>query len=121
MLECRDELSGFLHAMSVLEDRLGPLLLQFPYFNKKNFPNPEDFFARLVPFLEQLPSGFQYALEVRNKYFVNSQLLEILHKKNIALALIDHPWMTPIAQLASKFDLVTADFTYPTTCTSWAP
>ncbi len=112
MLDCHDELTGFLHAMSFLEDRLGPLLLQFPYFNKKAFPESEDFFARLVPFLEQLPSGFQYALEVRNKYFVDAQLLEILHKKNIALALIDHPWMTPIAQLASKFDLVTADFTY---------
>ena len=41
--------------MSLLEDRLGPLLLQFPYFNKKAFARPEDFFARLAPFLEELP------------------------------------------------------------------
>ena len=110
--DCREELATFLGAMSLLEDRLGPLLLQFPYFNKKTFPNPEDFLARLRPFLEELPSGFKFALEVRNKYFVNAQLLDILHKKNIALALIDHPWMTPIAQLASKLDVVTADFAY---------
>ena len=112
LLDCRQELAGFLRAMSLLEDRLGPLLLQFPYFNKKVFPSPEDFNARLVPFLEGLPGGFKFALEVRNKYFVNAQLLDTLHKKNVALALIDHPWMTPIAQLVSKFDLVTADFTY---------
>jgi uncharacterized protein YecE (DUF72 family) len=70
------------------------------------------FFARLTPFLEELPSGFRFALEVRNKYFVNAQLLDILRKKGVALALIDHPWMTPISQLASTQDLVTADFAY---------
>ena len=37
---------------------------------------------------------------------------DILRKKGVALALIDHPWMTPISQLASKLDLVTADFAY---------
>jgi uncharacterized protein YecE (DUF72 family) len=39
-------------------------------------------------------------------------LLDLLRKKKIALALIDHPWMTPISELASKFDLITAGFTY---------
>jgi uncharacterized protein YecE (DUF72 family) len=96
----------------LLEDRLGPLLLQFPYFNKKTFARPEDFLVRLIPFLEELPGEFQYALEVRNKYWVNARLLDILRKRGVALALIDHPWMTPIGQLAGKLDLVTADFAY---------
>ena len=71
--DCREELANFLRTMSLLEDRLGPLLLQFPYFNKKAFARPEDFLARLTPFLEELPGGFQYALEVRNKYWVNAR------------------------------------------------
>ncbi len=112
LLDCREDLTTFLRAMSLLEDRLGPLLLQFPYFNKKTFASPEDFFARLVPFLEELPGNFKFALEVRNKNIVTAQLLEILRKNKIAFALNDHPWMTPIAELASKFDVVTADFTY---------
>lgn len=33
-------------------------------------------------------------------------------RRNVALALIDHPWMTPIRQLAAKLDVVTADFTH---------
>ena len=99
--------------MSLLDDRLGPLLLQFPYFNKKTFARQEDFLVRLIPFLEELPSGFQFALEVRNKHWVNARLLDILRRKRVALALIDHPWMTPISQLvSSKLDLVTADFAY---------
>jgi uncharacterized protein YecE (DUF72 family) len=112
LLDCREELLGFLRAMSLLEDRLGPLLLQFPYFNKKTFASAEDFIARLAPFLEELPSGIKFALEVRNKYFVNARLLDLLRKKGVAFALIDHPWMTPIARLAGKLDLVTADFAY---------
>jgi len=110
--DCREELANFLRAMSLLEDRLGPLLLQFPYFSKKAFAGPEDFLARLNPFLEELPGGFQYALEVRNKHWVNERLLDTLRKKRVALALIDHPWMTPISQLVSKLDVVTADFAY---------
>ena len=51
---CHEELANFLRTTSVLEDRLGPLLLQFPYFNKKAFARPEDFLARLTPFLEEL-------------------------------------------------------------------
>lgn len=109
---CRAELADFLRTMSLLEDRLGPLLLQFPYFNQKVFARPEDFLARLAPFLEELPDGFQYALEVRNKYWVNPRLLDVLRKKRMALALIDHPWMPPISQLVTKLDLVTADFVY---------
>ena len=112
MHDCRDETTNFLRVMSLLEDRLGPLLLQFPYFNKNSFARPEDFLARLTPFLEELPSGFQYALEVRNKWWVNARLLDILRKKRIALALIDHPWMTPVSQLVNKLDVITANFVY---------
>jgi uncharacterized protein YecE (DUF72 family) len=110
--DCREELANFLRTMSLLEDRLGPLLLQFPYFNAKAFARPEDFLTRLTSFLDKLPGEFQYALEVRNKYWVNARLLDILRKKGVALALIDHPWMTPIPQLMSKLDVATAGFTY---------
>jgi uncharacterized protein YecE (DUF72 family) len=109
---CREELAEFLRVMSLLEDRRGPLLLQFPYFNKKAFARPEDFLDRLAPFLEALSGEFTYAVEVRNKYWVNARLLEILRRKKVALALIDHPWMPPIQQLMSKLDVVTAGFTY---------
>jgi uncharacterized protein YecE (DUF72 family) len=110
--DCRDDVAEFLRVMSLLEDRLGPLLLQFPYFNKKVFARPEDFLARLIPFLEELPRDFQYAVEVRNKYWVNARLVDVLRRKHTALALIDHPWMTPINQLVNKLDVVTSSFVY---------
>jgi uncharacterized protein YecE (DUF72 family) len=112
LTDCREDLAEFLRVMARLEDRLGPLLLQFPYFNKQAFARPEDFNARLAAFLDALPAGFSYAVEVRNKYWVSPRLLDLLRKKNVALALIDHAWMTPIQQLIKKLDVVTAGFVY---------
>jgi uncharacterized protein YecE (DUF72 family) len=110
--ECSAELKEFLGVMDLLGDKLGPLLFQFPYFNKKAFAKADDFLARLQPFLSKLPTGYSFAVELRNRNWIGPRLLEMLRKKKIALALIDHPWMTPISQLAGKLDLVTADFAY---------
>lgn len=110
--DCSAELKEFLGVMDVLGDKLGPLLFQFPYFNKQAFAKADDFLSRLEPFLAKLPSGYPFAVELRNKSWIGPRLLDILRKRKIAMALIDHPWMIPINQLAAKFDLVTADFAY---------
>ena len=112
LVDCTQELSEFLKTMDLLGDKLGPLLLQFPYFNKQAFPLAKDFLARLSSFLDQLPRGPAYAVELRNKYWINDRLLDLLRSRNISLALIDHPWMAPIDQLFAKQDVVTADFAY---------
>lgn len=112
MQDCADELTGFLKAMDLLGDKLGPLLLQFPYFNRQAFARPEDFLVRLEPFLKKLPSGYSFALETRNKNWISERFLDVLRKRKVALALIDHPWMLPIDQLMRKLDPVTSDFAY---------
>lgn len=110
--DCGADLKQFLGVMDLLGSKLGPLLFQFPYFNRKAFPRPEDFMARLKPFLQKLPSGYSFAVEVRNKNFIGSPLLDLLRERKIALALIDHPWMMPIDQLMKTFDLATTEFCY---------
>jgi len=112
LVDCSAELSEFLKTMDLLGDKLGPLLIQFPYFNKQAFPQPHDFLLRLSNFLEQLPNDRAFAVELRNKYWINDRLLDLLRARNIALALIDHPWMTPVQQLVTRQDVVTANFAY---------
>ena len=112
LVDCSAELSEFLKTMDLLGDKLGPLLIQFPYFNKQAFPQPRDFLLRLSDFLEQLPKERAFAVELRNKYWINDRLLDLLRARNIALALIDHPWMTPVQQLVTRQDVVTANFAY---------
>jgi uncharacterized protein YecE (DUF72 family) len=112
MQDCRAEVKEFISRMEQLGDKLGPLLLQFPYFNKQAFASLDDFLAILEPFLDLLPRSCSYAVEVRNKNWINKQFLDVLRKKKAALALIDHPWMTSAQQLMEKQDVITADFAY---------
>ena len=112
LVDCADDLKEFLDVMSALGEKLGPLLFQFPYFNKKAFASMNDFLARLVPFLKTLPKGQPFAVEIRNKNWLVPAFVEALRSRGIALALIDQSWMPRPAQWFEKFDPITADFTY---------
>jgi uncharacterized protein YecE (DUF72 family) len=112
MVDCEAEFSEFLKAMDALGDKLGPLLLQFGYFNKKAFVGVNDFLARLRPFLKKLPQDRRFAVEIRNKSWLVPQFVEALRERGVALALIDQSWMPRPAQWFDKLDPITADFTY---------
>jgi uncharacterized protein YecE (DUF72 family) len=113
MLEdCDDEMTEFLKVMDALGEKLGPLLLQFGYFNKKIFLSVNDFLARLRPFLNKLPKDHRFAVEIRNKNWLVPQFVETLRENDVALALIDHTWMPSPAKWFEKFDPITADFAY---------
>jgi uncharacterized protein YecE (DUF72 family) len=110
--DCQAELQQFTEVMSLLGDKLGPLLFQFPYFSKRHFSSAQAFLDRLEPVLDRLPEGFQFAVEVRNRWWVTRRLLDLLRAHGVALALTDHPWMPPIQELIRQHDVVTADFIY---------
>ena len=110
--DCETDLSQFLKTMDCLGEKLGPLLFQFGYFNKKAFFGLNDFLARLVPFLKKLPKGYRFALEIRNKNWLVPQFVESLRERNVALALVDHVWMPRPKQLFDRFDPITTDFAY---------
>ena len=104
--------SLFLKAMDCLGEKLGPLLLQFGYFNKNAFAGVNEFLARLVPFLKKIPKGYRFAVEIRNKNWLVPALVEALRERHVALALVDHAWMPRPRQLFDRFDPITADFAY---------
>jgi len=110
--DCEAEFGEFLKTMDSLGEKLGPLLFQFGYFNKKAFLGVNDFLARLVPFLKKLPKGYRFAVEIRNKNWLAPQFVEALRARGVALALVDQVWMPRPAQWFEKFDPITADFTY---------
>jgi uncharacterized protein YecE (DUF72 family) len=108
---CEADFGNFIDTISLLgEDRLGPLLLQFPYFNKKAFKTGDEFLARLKPFLKKLPKKNRFAIEIRNKNWLNAKFADLLREFNVALVLQDQVWMPLPSGMA--FDYLTADFTY---------
>lgn len=105
----RDE---FLNVMSKMGSRLGPLVLQFPYFNKETFPAPDEFYSRLDAFLEDLPDGFLYAVEIRNRNWLTPEFAALCRSHGAALVLIDYPWMPHGDEVITAFDPITASFSY---------
>jgi uncharacterized protein YecE (DUF72 family) len=112
LADCDEECRSFFAAADLLGEKLGAILFQFPYFNKKAFPDGAAFLERLIPFVKKLPSGYHFALEIRNKNWLTPKLLDALRERQIALALIDHPWMPRPEEVLSRFDAITSDFTY---------
>jgi len=97
--DCETEVETFLEHISLLGDKLGAVLFQFSYDFK-----PEKFNV-LKAFISNLPDGFKYVVEVRNRKWLFDDFTSLLRAHNIALAQIDHPWFP-------KLKYPTADFAY---------
>jgi len=89
-------LKKFLDAMSVLKEKLGPLLLQFPYSFKPEMASD------LNRFFKILPREFEYVIEVRNKKWFDESFYDSLRENGIGLAVLDHPWMPKLRVVTSK-------------------
>jgi|HubBroStandDraft_6_1064221.scaffolds.fasta_scaffold18086_5 uncharacterized protein YecE (DUF72 family) len=112
LLECEEEFNQFVETMSILGSRLGPLLLQFPYFNTEVFQSGVQFLARLKAFFQKLPKDKKFAVEIRNKRWIKPQFLDLLREYNVAFVLQDQAWMPRPADLFQNYNPVTVDFTY---------
>jgi uncharacterized protein YecE (DUF72 family) len=97
--DCQEELEVFIEHMSLMENKLGPMLIQLPPGFK-----PEQS-GILKDFLSVLPEKYRFAVEVRNKKWLHEKFYELLRENKVAFALLDHPWMP-------QMSTITADFTY---------
>jgi len=112
LVGAEDDLKAFLGAMDEAGEKRGPILFQFPYVRKGTFASVDPFLARLEPVLASLPRDKRFAVEIRNKTWLGEPLFDLLRAHGVAYAIIDHPWMPPVAQLMKGPDPVTAAFAY---------
>jgi len=112
--DCDAEFEEFLERMTLLKEKLGPLLLQFPFFNKYDFNTGTDFLARLRLFLKKLPATFpgKFVVEIRNRTWLDERFLDALREHSVALALTDTSFVLRPWELKKPLDLITADFSY---------
>lgn len=94
----RGDAEHFISTMGILGEKLAVLTLQFAY----DFT--PDYFDALDEFLDMLPEGPRYAVEVRNRKWLTSEFGEMLSNHNVALVLQDLHYMP-------RLDWITADFT----------
>jgi len=114
--DCEAEINEFISVMSGLGEKLGPMILQFPYCAKGKDPEEyktgADFIRRLKGFVPLLPSELKWGIEIRNPLWVQPPLLDILQSRNLSLVFIDYYTMDPLPKLAHRSEVFTAPFVY---------
>lgn len=94
------DLEAFLTAMEPLGDHLGALLAQVP----PDFHSDER--PVLEAFLKQLPSGYQWALEVRHRSWIHPDFFDLLGKHNVAWTIVDMVGMPTVPEVTANFAYV---------------
>ena len=113
LVGCEPEFDEFVETMSLLGEKLGAMLFQFPKFDKWTLKDSEAFLARLDSFLQRITNpALRFAVEIRNKNWLDSGLTDFLRERNVALALTDTTFVSRPWELKEQLDLVTADFGY---------
>jgi len=75
---------AFLRPLEPWRNRVGVLIFEFGAFRQKSFAGAAEFAKRLDGFLERLPAGWRYAVEIRNAYFLAAPYFETLKAHNAA-------------------------------------
>lgn len=100
LVEAEDAAAEFVAVMQLLGDKLGPLTLQFAF----DFSPAE--FDRLAGFLDRLPTGPRYAVEVRDRRWLTPALAGALSARGAALVLQDLYYMPKIDWLTANFTVI---------------
>ncbi len=97
----------FLEPLEPYCQRVSALIFEF---GARSTP-PREFVAQLAPFLKQLPTDFQYSVEVRNRTYLEPNYFECLREHNIAHVFNSWTKMPPLTEQIAIDDAYTADFT----------
>jgi len=62
---------------------VGILLFEFSKFYPSDYQHGRDFVADLDRFLGQLPAGWPYGVEIRNKNFLHPEYFAVLKEHNV--------------------------------------
>ncbi|MFC1653126.1 DUF72 domain-containing protein, partial [Planctomycetota bacterium] len=99
----------FLELLEPMKDKLGPLMFQFEYLNKTKMPSLKAFLERLGEFFTQLPSGYPYAMEIRNPNYLKADFFAFLKQHQIGTVLLEGYYMPPIGEVVADNDVYTSD------------
>lgn len=107
LVDASSVLAKFLTRVDLLDDRLGPLLLQLP----PDFAPTAAARAAFAAFIQALPGDHQWAVEFRDAGWIAEETVDLLGEHRIALVLAEARWVRRswMLKLAER---PTADFGY---------
>ncbi|GAB6193967.1 DUF72 domain-containing protein [Desulfocastanea catecholica] len=93
----------FLQILQPLGDHIGPLMFEFEYLNKNKMAGLGHFMEMFAGFLQSLPSGYQYCIEIRNTNFLKNEYFDFLAKYRLGPVFLQGYYMPPIVDLYEKY------------------
>lgn len=94
-----DLLRRTLEQLEPLHGRLGPLMLQFSYLNRRMMPSQQEFLERLEAFVSRLPAGFTWGVESRNPQHLNAAHFDLLRRHGLIQVFEMGYYMPPLKPL----------------------
>jgi uncharacterized protein YecE (DUF72 family) len=107
---------GFLKPCEAIRAHVGLLMFEFSRFYSADFEHGRDFVAALDAFLEKLPKGWPYGIELRNKHWLKPEYFECLARHHVTHVYNSWTEMPPVGEQMSLAgsqtnpDLVAARF-----------
>ena len=102
--------SSFLGPLAPYRERVGALIFEFSEFSKGDWERGREFVAYLDSFLDKLPKGWDYSVEIRNESFLHPRYFEVLKIHNVAHTLNSWDRMPPVSEQMRMVGGETADF-----------
>lgn len=93
----------FLELLEPLGGRIGPLDFQFEYLNKLKMSGVGEFADKFGEFIEQLPAGFTYCVEIRNPNYLTNKYFDFLAASGLHHVFLQGYYMPSIIDIYQKF------------------
>ncbi len=103
--------SAFLQPLRPYQSHIGVLIFEFSHFYARDFERGRDFIEALDRFLGQLPSDWQYGIEIRNKNFLQEAYFNVLQRHGVAHVFNSWQRMPPVSEQLALEHSLTTDFT----------
>ncbi|MHC4942865.1 MAG: DUF72 domain-containing protein [Planctomycetota bacterium] len=94
-----DLLERFLEQLQPMGHKLGPIMFQFEYLNRKKMSDLNAFLDRFHDFIEKAPRGFQYAVETRNPNYLSQEFFAFLKAHGLGFVYLEGYYMPHIGKI----------------------
>ena len=93
--------SAFLDACAPFKKNMGVLMFEFTQFHSADFARGREFVTALDQFLEKLPPGWRYGVEIRNRSFLQPEYFAMLARHGVAHIFNSWQDMPPVSEQAA--------------------
>jgi uncharacterized protein YecE (DUF72 family) len=104
-------ISRFLGPLTPYREQVGTLFFEFSPFHHGDWERGREFVANLDTFLDKLPKGWDYSVEIRNESFLHPDYFKALHQHGVAHAFNSWSRMPPVSEQLKMIGSETAEFT----------